>query len=47
MQIICPHSGYDGNELHCSYDWQKDLEEQSAREKAQFEAELKAAGNPR
>ncbi len=41
-------SSYDGNmELHCSYDWKKDLEEQSAREKAQFEAELKAAGNPR
>jgi len=38
----------DGNILFiCSYYFKKDLKEQFPRHKAQYEAELKAAGNPR
>jgi hypothetical protein len=39
-------TSYDGNtELHCSYDWKKDLDEEAARSKAEYDAEIKAIQN--
>jgi hypothetical protein len=40
------YSSSDGNmELHCSYDFKKDLDEQMARDEAEFKAKMKAAEN--
>jgi hypothetical protein len=39
-------TSYDGNtELHCSYDWKKDLDEEAARSIAEYDAEIKAIQN--
>ena len=40
-------ASYSGNnELQCSYDWKKDVDEKMARDEAEFKAKMKADENP-